>query len=87
MRRLHGATIADYLGPTVEPGLSQHQAARKGGQCGPNIAAVSRYLSHGTSADPGPGRCWRELLGSHRDAVQRYLLAAETRLGAAPSPA
>eukprot|EP00959_Pyramimonas_sp_CCMP1952_P168385 3518431-Pyramimonas_sp.AAC.1 len=48
LRRLHGATIADHLGPVIEPRLSPNQAAKRGGQCGPNI------IRH-EPPRPGPG--------------------------------
>eukprot|EP00959_Pyramimonas_sp_CCMP1952_P327807 6862934-Pyramimonas_sp.AAC.1 len=62
IRRLCGASLADLIGPAVEPLLSPNQAAKRGGQCGPNITKVTGHLSSPPSprrhqARPGP-RSW-----------------------------
>eukprot|EP00959_Pyramimonas_sp_CCMP1952_P437013 9150192-Pyramimonas_sp.AAC.1 len=56
MRRLFGASLADLMGPAVEPLLSPNQAAERGGQCGPNIAKVTQHLGSPPKppTEPGP---------------------------------
>merc|ERR1712012_1474294 len=44
-RRLFGAYLASFMGPSVEPSLSTDQAATAGGQCGPHIRTVFRHMS------------------------------------------
>ena len=36
LRRLFGAALAAVAGPVVEPLMPPHQAAKRGGSCGPN---------------------------------------------------
>eukprot|EP00959_Pyramimonas_sp_CCMP1952_P110580 2313272-Pyramimonas_sp.AAC.1 len=57
IRRLYGASLADLIGPVVEPLLSPNRAAKRGGQCGPNITTVTQHLSATPRPPtaPGPG--------------------------------
>eukprot|EP00959_Pyramimonas_sp_CCMP1952_P225636 4718361-Pyramimonas_sp.AAC.1 len=63
--------MADCLGPVIEPRLSPNQAAKRGGQCGPNIAAATKHLALDPVADTAPGPSWAALLGAHQDAVDQ----------------
>eukprot|EP00959_Pyramimonas_sp_CCMP1952_P434901 9106425-Pyramimonas_sp.AAC.1 len=87
LRRLHGATIADCLGSVIEPRLSPNRAAKRQGQCGPNITSATNHLALDPVADAEPGPSWAALLGAHQDAVDQYIQDAARHLGPAPSTA
>ena len=60
MRRLFGAAIGAIAGPRIEPQLSPHQTAIRGGDCGANIRAMFRHLERPPilGARPSPGPLW-----------------------------
>eukprot|EP00959_Pyramimonas_sp_CCMP1952_P018957 400626-Pyramimonas_sp.AAC.1 len=87
IRRLFGASLADLLGPVVEPLLSPNHAAKRGGQCGPNITKVTRHLSSTPKPPTIPGPGWAALLGQHAAVVENYVERAATALGDAPCTA
>ena len=87
MHRLFGASLADRLGPVVEPRLSPDQAAKKGGQCGPNITRATSHLGAPPAPPRPPGEVWRLLLGRHYPVLERYVRRVAERLGPAPSTA
>ena len=45
LRRTFGAVLMDIVGPIVEPRFSRHQAAVRGGSCGPNIILTFHHLA------------------------------------------
>ena len=71
LRRLFGAAMTDLVGPRLERGFSRHQAAIRGGSCGPNVARAYAHLEG--SLDPpmprengapaGVGPLWHDVLG------------------------
>eukprot|EP00959_Pyramimonas_sp_CCMP1952_P353996 7416446-Pyramimonas_sp.AAC.1 len=71
----------------MDPLLSLHQAAKRGGQCGPNFTKVTRHLGPAPKPPAEPGPAWQALLGRHTDAVRRFIEMAATRVGEAPSTA
>eukprot|EP00959_Pyramimonas_sp_CCMP1952_P453426 9468225-Pyramimonas_sp.AAC.1 len=87
LRRLHGASLADLMGPLVEPVLSPNQAAKRGGQCGPNITKVTQHLGSLPKPPAEPGPAWPALLGRHREAVDEFVDRAATVVGNAPCTA
>lgn len=64
LRRIFGGGLMAVVGPAVEPLLSTHQSAIRGGSCGPNIPDASHHLaSTPCSAPPDPGTIWSDILG------------------------
>ena len=84
-RRLFGASLADLVGPIVEPQLSQDQAAKKGGTCGPNITCATEHLAQEPSRNPPPGPGADAFLGRYAGVVRDYI--AHVTQGLGPSPA
>eukprot|EP00972_Heterocapsa_arctica_P065434 9658468-Heterocapsa_arctica.AAC.1 len=61
----------DTVGPIMEPELSEHQSAIRGGSCGPNVRKAFEHLG-GTTDDsscPDVGPLWDVLLGDLADAA------------------
>ena len=69
LRRTFGAVLMDIVGPIVEPRFSRHQAAVRGGSCGPNIILTFHHLASlqiNPVFDHGP--LWQALLGPAAEA-------------------
>ena len=47
-RRLYGTAVVDVAAPIIEPRLSIHQSAIRGGSCGRNVSQVFAHLGGGT---------------------------------------
>eukprot|EP00959_Pyramimonas_sp_CCMP1952_P094173 1970125-Pyramimonas_sp.AAC.1 len=75
------------MGPIVEPRLSPNQAAKRGGQCGPNITRVTQHLSATPRPPTAPGPSWAALLGQHHAVVEEYIERIAATLGDAPCAA
>ena len=63
-RRLYGSAVVDVAAPIIEPRLSIHQSAIRGGTCGRNVSQVFAHLSR-PDATPTEGdrRLWHAVLG------------------------
>ena len=86
-RRLFGASLADHIGPMVEPQLAPDQAAKKGGQCGPNIKLAVAHLGSDPVPVGPPGDAWNDLLGPFAPIVDGYIADSVRGLGPPPSTA
>ena len=64
LRCIFGGCIMAVVGPAIEPLLSAHQSAIRGGSCCPNISnAVYHLASCPCGAPPVPGSLWSDKLG------------------------
>ena len=67
------------VGPLVEPGFSDDQAAIRGGSCGRNITlAVEHLASWDSGEDRAPTALWREVLGEIAEPCLALAEAADT---------
>ena len=58
----------DIIGLVIEPMLSAHQAAKRSGSCGPNVATAFRHLESLGHEPPGaPTDLWTGILGEAAD--------------------
>ena len=62
---LFGASVATTLGPSLEPCLSEHQAAKRGGHCGTNLKVAFAHLAGHVPPPARPPRddVWEAVLG------------------------
>ena len=64
LRRLFGSALMDIVAPSIEPLLSRHQAATKGGSCGQNIKQAYEHLTTRPTTPSGAvGPLWNAILG------------------------
>ena len=73
LRRIHGAALAGVVGPEVEPHLTEDQASKAGGSCGPNIRRAFDHLAQAGEAPRGPTDLWPSLLGPALGPIERHI--------------
>ena len=78
LRRIFGSALMDIIGPVIEPMLSMHQAAKRGGSCGPNVTTAFRHLeSLGHQPPAAPSNLWKGILVEAADPCDTVCLGCD----------